>query len=214
MPSSKLAAAAGDFRGWTEAFQRFFIGLELDNSKRYFEAHRKTYENEVRGPMVALLTSLEPEFGPAKLSRPNRDIRFSKDKSPYKLNIYGHNGHGYVSLGAKGLVAAAGPYQLEPDQVARYRKAVAADPTGKQLQEIVGTLESKGYEVGGEDLKRVPSPHPQDHPRARLLRHKRLFFWRDFGLEPWLGSREAADHVAETWRAGRPLGAWFAKNVG
>ena len=205
---------AGDFRGWTEAFQRFFIGLELDNSKRYFEAHRKTYENEVRGPMAALLNSLEPEFGPAKLSRPNRDIRFSKDKAPYKLNIYGHNGHGYVSLGAKGLVAAAGRYRLDSEEVARYREAVAVDASGRQLQQIVGALESNGYEVGGEDLKRVPAPHPQDHPRARLLRHKRLFYWRDFGLQPWLGSREAAEHVAAAWRDGSRLAAWFKKHVG
>ena len=204
---------AGEFRGWTEAFQRFFIGLELDNSKSYFEANRKTYENEVRGPMVALLASLEPEFGAAKLSRPNRDIRFSKDKSPYKLNVYGHNGGGYVSLGAKGLVAAAGPYGLEPAQIARYREAVAAEPTGAQLQAIVDALEAKGYQIGGEDLKRVPSPHPHDHPRARLLRHKRLFYWKDFGLQPWLGTPRAADRVAATWRDGRPLAAWFAEHV-
>jgi len=52
----------GAFRGWTEDFQRFFIGLELDNSKRYFEANRKVYLERVKGPLAALLTDLEPEF--------------------------------------------------------------------------------------------------------------------------------------------------------
>src|SRR4030081_427140 len=75
------------FNGWPEDFQRFFIGLELDNSKRYFEANRRLYEKAVRGPMEALVASLEPEFGPGKVFRINRDIRFSADKSPYKTNI-------------------------------------------------------------------------------------------------------------------------------
>ena len=151
----------GEFRGWTEDFQRFFIGLGMDNSKQYFEAHRKTYEQKVRGPMIALLRSLESEFGPSKVSRPNRDIRFSKDKSPYKTNIYGHTAGGYVSLDAKGLVAAGGRYELAPEALPRYREAVARDSSGEQLAEIVETLEKKGYEVGGEELKRVPSPYPR-----------------------------------------------------
>jgi uncharacterized protein (TIGR02453 family) len=204
----------GEFRGWTEDFQRFFIGLEIDNSKTYFEANRKTYEQKVRDPMVALLRSLETEFGPSKVSRPNRDIRFSKDKSPYKTNIYGHSAGGYVSLDAKGLVTGGGQYELSPEALSKYREAVAKDSTGKPLVEVVEGLEQQGYEVGAEELKRVPSPYPQDHPRARLLRHKRLFYWKTLGLEPWLGTPEARDHVAAAWRAGSELDAWFRKHVG
>jgi uncharacterized protein (DUF2461 family) len=68
------------FVGWPEDCQRFFIGLELDNSKRYFEANRRTYDEAVKGPMVALLASLEADYGEGKVFRANRDIRFSKDK--------------------------------------------------------------------------------------------------------------------------------------
>ncbi len=85
------------FKGWSEDCQRFFIGLELDNSKKYFEANRRTYEDSVKGPMVALLESLEADFGPGKVFRANRDIRFSKDKSPYKTNIAAD-----VGMGSKG----------------------------------------------------------------------------------------------------------------
>ncbi|HEY1162330.1 MAG TPA: DUF2461 family protein [Candidatus Dormibacteraeota bacterium] len=94
------------FRGWSEACQRFFIGLELDNSKRYFDANREAYEVEVKGPMVALMDSLAGDYGEGKIFRANRDIRFSKDKSPYKTNIAataGMNGRGgYISLDARG----------------------------------------------------------------------------------------------------------------
>lgn len=122
----------GAFRGWTEEFQRFFIGLEIDNSKSYFEANRKVYLERVKAPLEALLADLEPEFGKGKISRPNRDIRFSSDKSPYKTRIYATvERGGYVSLDAKGLTAAAGHYELDKDQLDAYRAAVVADRTAR-----------------------------------------------------------------------------------
>src|SRR2546429_8203169 len=99
----------GRFGGWKGDFQGFFLGLLADNSKAYFDSHRRKYEEEVKRPMVALLADLEPEFGPARLSRPNRDIRFSADKSPYKTNIYADaRGGGYVAVDAGGRRAAGG----------------------------------------------------------------------------------------------------------
>src|SRR5882672_3508679 len=167
---------ASKFGGWPEEFQRFFIGLELDNSKRYFEANRRVYEEMVKAPMVALLASLEDEVGPSKVFRANRDIRFSKDKSPYKTNIAGYAGMegngGYLSLDARGLTVASGRYEFTPEELNKYRKKVAAESTGARLVTIVAKLEKAGYKIGGEELKRVPAGFPQDHPRERLLRRK------------------------------------------
>jgi len=209
--------ATEEFRGWTGDFQGYFIGLQLDNSKSYFDAHRAVYQSEIRGPMEALLKQLEAEFGPGKIFRPNRDIRFSADKSPYKTNIAADvgmgSGGGYVSLDAKGLMAAAGRYMLEPADLAKFRAAVADDRSGQELVAIVAELEGKKYEIGGQDLKRVPGGLPQDHPRARLLKHKRLYFWRSFGLKPWLAKPDAANRIAEVIRDGRPLNEWFARHV-
>jgi uncharacterized protein (TIGR02453 family) len=206
------------FRGWPEEFQPFFIGLELDNSKRYFDANRQIYEGAVKGPMVALMDSLEEQYGPAKIFRPNRDIRFSKDKSPYKTNIAasaGMGGHGgYISLDARGLTVAAGRYELTPQQLSKYRKKVAADSTGVPLAAIVAKLEKAGYEIGGEALKRVPAGLPQDHPRARLLRHKILYIYKNFGLQPWLGSNAARKHIIKVWSDADPLNDWLKRNAG
>jgi uncharacterized protein (TIGR02453 family) len=205
------------FSGWPEEFQRFFIGLELDNSKRYFEANRSTYDESVRAPMVALMESLEDEYGPAKVFRANRDIRFSKDKSPYKTNIAAHNGKdgvgGYLSLDRRGLTVAVGCYELTPAQLAQYRKRVAAEASGAPLGAIVATLEKAGYKMGGEQLKRVPAGWPQDHPRARLLRHKLVYVYRDFGLQPWLGSAAARTRVVKVFADAEPLGTWLRKFV-
>jgi uncharacterized protein (TIGR02453 family) len=206
------------FRGWPEECQRFFIGLQLDNSKRYFEANRQVYAEAVKGPMVALIDSLEEEYGQGKVFRPNRDVRFSKDKTPYKTNIAGYagmGGHGgYLSLDARGLTVAAGRYELTPPQLSKYRKKVAADSTGEPLAAIVAKLEKAGYGIGGEALKRVPAGWPQDHPRARLLRHKILYIYRDFGLQPWLGSSAAREHIVKVWRDAEPLNDWLQRNTG
>ena len=115
--------------------------------------------------MLALLADLEAEFGPPhRVSRPNRDIRFSADKSPYKLNIYADvERGGYVALDADGLVAAGGRYMVDDVQLKRLREAIAGDRSGKALESIVAGLRKKSYDVEGQELKRVPPPYPQDH---------------------------------------------------
>src|SRR5204863_2404965 len=177
-------------------------GLRANNNKAYFESHRKQYEQDVKAPMLALLTDLEPEFGPPhRVSRPNRDIRFSADKSPYKLNIYADlDRGGYVALDAEGLVAAGGRYMVDDVQLKRLREAVAADRSGKELVAIVAALRKKGYEVEGQELKRVPPPYPRDHPRADLLRHKRLFCWKRWPGEAWIATPETRERVARLSR--------------
>ncbi len=205
------------FKGWPEDFQRFFIGLELDNSKRYFEANRRTYEDLVKGPMAALLESLEPDFGPGKVFRANRDIRFSKDKSPYKTSIAADVGMGakggYLSLDARGFTVATGRYLMSPEEIAKFRKKVAADGPGAQLAAIVSRLKRSGYDMGGEELKRVPPPWPQEHPRGELLRRKSLYAWKNYGLQPWLGSASARRYVVKMWTDAQPLNDWFKKNL-
>jgi uncharacterized protein (TIGR02453 family) len=209
---------ATQFRGWPEAAQRFFIGLELENSKRFFDANRAVYENSVKAPMVALIESLEDDYGPGKVFRPNRDIRFSKDKSPYKTNIAGYAGMGgnggYISLDARGLTVASGRYEFTPEQLTKYRKKVAADSTGAPLAAMVAKLEKAGYGIGGEELKRVPAGWPQDHARERLLRRKLLYVYKDFGLKPWLGSAAGRKQVVKVFTDAQPLNDWMKRNVG
>ena len=160
------------FEGWSEDYQRFFIGLELDNSKRYFDANKKTYLERVRGPLEALLAELEPEFGKGKIARPNRDIRFSANKSPYKTNIYAMTPGGYVALDAKGLTAAAGHYEMDKPQLA----------TGPDVNVFVNLRAALGKERAKADVGRgmTMGQHaaeecpPQKHaPQPRQSRKRR-----------------------------------------
>ncbi|MGH7765549.1 MAG: DUF2461 domain-containing protein [Candidatus Dormibacteraceae bacterium] len=212
--SDTLDGMTAGFQGWRGDFQGFFLGLRANNTKAYFAAHRRQYEQDVKAPMVALLAELEPEFGAARLSRPNRDIRFAADKSPYKTNIYASApAGGYVSLDATGLVAAGGRYMLEPFDLARFRAAAAVQKSGAELARAVAALRDKGYEIGDPELKRVPPPHPQDHPRAELLRHKRLIYWRRWDIAPWIATPKVRERVVEAWRDGAALSRWLAAHV-
>ena len=209
-----LLCVSGEFTGWRGDFQGFFTGLKVNNTKAYFEAHRRQYEQDVKGPMVALLADLESRFGPARLSRPNRDIRFSADKSPYKTNIYATTRDGgYVALAPEGLGVGGGRYVLDAPQLARFREAVAASGSGAKLAAIVDELREKGYDLGGQELKRVPPPYQQDHPRADLLRHKRLYYWQQWAVGPWLATQSVRERVAAAWLDGAALNAWLTRHL-
>ena len=93
------------FQGWPDAALGFFEGLERDNSKAYWTAHRAVYDESVLGPMTELTDELAADFGPARILRPYRDIRFSKDKTLYRTEIGAMVGSAYVRLSSDGLAA-------------------------------------------------------------------------------------------------------------
>jgi len=204
------------FRGWPNEALDFYEGLEADNSKTYWTAHKSVYEEKVLAPMTALLAELEPEFGGGRIFRPYRDVRFSADKSPYKTAIGATLEHGgYVQLSAKGLAAGAGMYQMGPAELDKYRRAVADDHSGERLRRLVDALRTRKIDVvGHETLKTVPRGYDRDHPRADLLRHKGLVSWQEWPAGAWLGRASAKTRVVEFLRASRPLMTWLSDHVG
>lgn len=211
------------FDGFPESALDFYEGLVADNSKAYWSDHKAVYEAAVRSPMLALLDELGPEFGEAKLFRPYRDVRFSKDKTPYKTAAaaaIGDDVQGglYVQLSAEGLLVAGGAHGLATDQARRLRAAAADDRPGRALVDLLARLRSQGFTVEGERLKRVPpelrDAVPDDDPRAGLLTLKTL--WAHQRHEPgeWLHTPEARDVVATAWRQVQPLNDWLAQHVG
>ena len=203
------------FSGWPEEALDFYDGLTADNSKTYWTAHRGVYDELVLGPMAELLDELGAEFGDTKIFRPYRDVRFSPDKTPYKTHIGAMVGSGYVQLSAHGLAAGDGMYVMAPDQLDRYRQAVASDRTGPELERVIATVEKAGIGVSGHGtLKSAPRGYPADHPRIGLLRHKGLVGWQEWPAGAWLGTAEAKDRVVTFLRTTRPLSEWLAGQVG
>ncbi|WP_432825305.1 DUF2461 domain-containing protein [Dactylosporangium sp. CA-092794] len=203
------------FHGWPVEALEFYDGLEADNSKTYWTAHKAVYDDLVRGPMSELLAELEAEFGPARIFRPYRDVRFSADKSPYKTSCAAtFERGGYLQLTAAGLAAGAGAYMMDPPRLARFRQAVADPSSGEPLESIIADLEARGWSVTShEQLKSVPRGFDKEHPRAHLLRHKGLIAWHQFPLKPWLGTAKARAHVEQFLRGCGPLQDWLATHA-
>src|SRR5215468_10361147 len=163
------------FQGWPEAALDFFEGLERENTKAYWTAHRSVYDHAVLEPMTQLTEELAVDYGPAKIFRPYRDIRFSADKSPYRTEIGARVGSAYIRLSAAGLAAGNGMFHLAPDQLSRFRDGVADDVSGSQLERLIAAMDGHGITlIGHEVLKSAPRGYPADHPRIGLLRHKGL----------------------------------------
>jgi uncharacterized protein (TIGR02453 family) len=203
------------FGGWPSEALEFYEGLEADNSKSYWTSRKAVYDEKVLRPMTELLEELAPEFGEPKIFRPYRDIRFSADKTPYKTHIGATIGpHSYVQFSADGLAAGAGMWHMEPQQLARYRAAVAADSTGAEVEAIIAKIEKSGVEIHGHGtLKSAPRGYAPDHPRIGLLRHKGLTSWQRWDPDPWLQTPQAADRVTSFFRISAPLCSWLTSNA-
>ena len=204
------------FNGWPEQALDFYDGLAADNSKAYWTKHKAVYEDTILHPMTELTEELAAEFGEPKIFRPYRDVRFSRDKSPYKTHIGAViGGTGYIQLSAEGLGAGAGFWQLATDDLARYREAVAGDGPGAELERIIAEIEKADVTVHGHDaLKSAPRGYPADHPRITLLRYKGLTTWKQWPVEPWLETAAAKDRLVSFFRTSQPLCTWLTDHVG
>ena len=208
------------FKGWPDAALDFYVGIEADNSKAYWLAHKETYDAAVKAPFLELSELIEKEFGPLHVFRPHRDTRFSKDKTPYKTTAAavteGPGGASfYVQVSAEGLYVGSGYYHLQSDQLQRFRDKVADNRTGPKLSAAVDALRKQRYSVDArESLKRVPRGIDPDHPRAEMLRMKGVHVGRTFGAPKWLHTAGAAERIVTTWRDAAPVNSWLDRHVG
>ncbi len=201
-----------------EAFE-FYEWLAADPTKEFWDAHKAQYLRDVRGPLESLGAELADEFGTARLFRPYRDVRFSKDKTPYKdhQGMFVERGDGlgwYVQLSADGLMVAGGWYSSSPDQVARYRRAVAQELHADQVAQLTEAVTKSGLTVGGSQVAARPRGVPADHPQLEWLRYRTLYAERRWEPAAWMGTRRAATKIRDQWRLLDPLLDWLAATVG
>ena len=218
-PSLGYPAPVSGFEGIPVAALDFYDDLEVDNTKSFWAAHKEVYETCVRAPMTALAQALEPEFGVAKVFRPYRDVRFAKDKTPYKTHqgVFVPRGPAtgyYVEVAAPGVRVGVGFYEASGPRLARIREAIADDRRGGELEKILAELEAAGWQRGGETLKTSPRGYDADHPRIGLLRHKSLTLGRSYGFEPVIHTPELVDRVRDDWRAAGRFVDWVCDHAG
>jgi uncharacterized protein (TIGR02453 family) len=222
---------AVSFEGFAKGTVRFLSGLRAHNEKAWFDAHREDYERDYLAPAQAFVETLAPRLRKVdpdvqaeprvngSIMRINRDIRFSKDKSPYKdhMDLWFWTGErkGWDSSGfffrltPDTLLLGAGMHGFMPETLARYREAVLDDQRGAALAKVVASLRKAGFDVGTESYKKTPSGVAADHPRAALLKHSGLHAgWQ--GKHPReLGTPKLVDFVAARFAAVAPIHRWL-----
>jgi len=228
----KAQAAPTRFEGFADRDGRFFRALAKNQRRDWFEAHRMEYEQGWHLPMKALLAEvrerLDRVFPHHALAEPKvfriyRDVRFSKDKSPYKTHIGGYvaiDGSGagpsaaaalYLHLSAQEVFVAAGQYMMDPRQLARFREAVLDDHQGVALVAILRKLTRAGFTVGSHDmLQRVPKGIDPAHPRADLLKRKGLIVTFPDPSRGLLVGRRLVDWLVLHTKRVVPLVEWLA----
>lgn len=212
------------FQGLPPELFEFFTELQADNSKAFWQASRHRYEGDVRTPMRSLLAELSDEFGPLRMFRPNRDVRFSTDKSPYKLwtgatseaQAVGGIGY-YLEVSATGIVTGSGAMLMAPDQLRRYRAAIVDDQSGAEFEGLIDVLAARSLTVthGAEDpLKTAPRGYSADHPRIHHLRWKGAAVIQEWGRDDWMYTPRTLDAIRDVWHDAEPLKTWLETHLG
>ena len=227
---------------FTAATLTFFRGLARHNAKPWFEAHRADYEQEVVAPMRALIEEMDvrlARFAPEITGHPKRsmfriyrDVRFSKDKSPYKTNVaasfpwveggdsegphgFGESGNpgGYFHLSPGEVYIGGGMWHPPTAKLVSFRKAVVDDPSGvRRLLEEPEFVSQFGA-LSGDKLKRVPPGFPPDHPEAELLKHKDFTFGRRLADRDVM-SPGLPEVIAESFEVALPVVRFLARLPG
>lgn len=225
----------GEFTGFSRTAPAFWHELSVEMNRDWFLANKERYEAEWAHPMLALMTDLRaalaPAYKPLKLTPPkvmriHRDVRFAKDKAPYKTHIGAvirvdgpkaaemGNAAMYIHLGLDEEWVGAGTYFFDAERLAKWRKQVVGKP-GAELAALIAKLRKAGYEVGGhDDYKKVPKGFDPEHPRAELLKMKGLTAGPGEIPRGLLHKPELATWLAKHGKALAPLVRWLHARVG
>lgn len=201
----------------------FLNDLKANNNREWFMANKADFEASVQKPaeffcmlMSERLQAMTGRPHTPKIFRVYRDVRFSKDKTPYNAHLHisfapeGTKMPAYFfGLQPENLTLGAGTFGFDPGGLETYRHRVMGRDGGK-LQAIIDTLKSGGYRLGEPALKKVPRGLPADHPRAELLRHKGLAAWYDFPDTSAATSGDAVTLCAGKFAQLQPLLNWLS----
>ncbi len=215
------------FGGFTEDLLQFLRELDRNNTREWFTANKQRYEDSVRYPMELLLGTLGENLRKSipdlvvdpkrSIFRIHRDVRFSQDKSPYKVSVaasFTFNGFDrktdpcfYLHVTTEEAGVGGGLYAPMGDQIKKLRIAVDRDASG--LRQI---LANKAFDkmfggLMGDLYARVPQGYDKEHPDAELLRRRQFFSWASFPPESAVND-DFADVIERHMRAVEPLVRW------
>lgn len=193
----------------------FFADLEKDNTKAFWTANKARYETAVRDPFAEVLDRLEDEWGPFKVFRMNRDVRFSAVKLPYKTMhgaVSKASHHHYLHIDKAGVLIVAGAYMFTKDQLSAVRQKLRGDANAQQFLSVVADLKAKGIDLepgGAAPLKTAPRGFDPAHPMIEYLRWKGIMATKRISVEEGVSVTRLAEDVSGFWRKTGALVAWL-----
>jgi uncharacterized protein (TIGR02453 family) len=218
------------FSGFPESGLDFLRELVKHNDRDWFEAHRKVYDDEMIPAMLSWCSDLAgrlrdvmpklvfvPRVG-GSIYRLNRDVRFSRDKSPYKTHIAAllweggekHDAPGvYLHVSPEGVIFGGGLYVFEEGRLDRFRKLLHDGPSAGRLTEALAVAKKHGLKPEGEQLKKPPRGFDPESPYAELSKSKGLTVGKTIKAGPWLSTPESLDRSESCARAYLPLHSWL-----
>ena len=218
-----MPSANETFTGFRPKAIQFLADLAVNNDRAWFQPRKADYERLLKAPLEALCTALAERFeargiplqaDPARSPfRIYRDVRFSKDKSPYKTNVgasfawagdgEGSSG-GYFHLAPGEVFVGGGMWHPEPGRLNAFRRLVDTDPGRVHAVIDESSFVDAFGHVSGESLTRVPKGYRVDHPDAELLKLKGVVFMRRLS-DADVGSADLPDSLADALAVGVPL---------
>ena len=211
----------------------FLKKLSKNNSREWFEAHRDEYNSDFLEPALQLVVEIGEKLSKIapniqaipkidkSIFRLHRDVRFSKDKSPYKTNlgIYFWEGKKkmdspgfYFEVNTKGFFYGSGIYMPSKEQWKLYRDAVSNPQLGKELDAAVKkVLKKDDYEIGGKKYKKVPKGFDPDSPYAEYLLYEGLYAFYDSENINELTKADVVDFSIKKFKDMLPVHQWLVK---
>jgi len=214
---------------FTEDYLNFFIELAGNNHKTWFDENRKRYETSVKKPFYAFtehlikeLAKSDPQFSDLQVKdcvfRINRDIRFSKDKTPYKLMcsaVVAPNGKKskavngiYFELGPEHVRAYGGIYEIDKEDLELIREGIAANMEEFRAIYTSSTFQKTFGEILGEKNKVLPSYLKEAAQKESLIFNKQWYFYAEFPAETVL-SNDLDQQLLHCYEVGKPLEQFF-----
>jgi uncharacterized protein (TIGR02453 family) len=190
--------------------------ITLNNSREQFQASKAQYEQSLKSPLLDLLLVLAESIGGVpKIFRPNRDVRFSANKSPYKTSISGYLHDAkemlYIELSLEGFMVGTGYHQMAKDQIQRYREVLTGpngSATGESLRSLMSLVEAQG-----EGLKGVPRGMSRDHENADLLGFTSITCFEKLSPDEAI-TTDLLGLCTQFHLRTKPLNDWLVTNVG
>jgi uncharacterized protein (TIGR02453 family) len=228
MPKRRMSDMG--FSGFPNEGLTFLAGLALNNDRAWFSAHKADYKDHVEGPAKCLLEALTPILSDltgqpmgGKIFRIHRDVRFSKDKTPYNTHVRmafypvemakgdcGAKPAFFLSLEPDKVITGAGSMDFPKPVLEAYRGAVNEEKRGKALVSLLRKYKAEnGFRIDEPALKRVPKDYDPEHPRGALLRHKALSVWHEEGIPTALHTGKAVAGLMRHYKKLKPVYDWL-----